>query len=406
MPSFSMPKTQRSYYHPHLDSAGALEEMTNRDAQMIRDSDLEFDAIYVSGLSGIIPGAIVANKLGKQLIIARKPDTNSHATMIVEGMPTCKFTYIVYDDFVCSGSTLKRMAKQMNVTDDLGYSKCVGVFLNASGRRYQNPGFSNKRIHYFSTNHKTKQETGCQEKSSKQSDSNLLLENERGTFLSAATDTLELQNQLRLAIGLSKVKTTKALSNASRRSAISASQEAFNLRQALMRLKRPNPVSLAKSMMHSERPSLIEKEFNKPLTKLFVPPVCTFTSLSEILPNQPRLNSKCLTPTHLSNLMAGLTGKPQNRKLIVLSDYWPKQRGLSPLTGLMRPITRPDFQNIYQNVPVKATHLFRVATEYWESSLRRVNKKPSESEDRQQMNRCIQNLPKLRVATEGIGLWG
>ena len=79
----------------------------------------EFDTIVVSGLSGVIPGAIIAHKYNKQLVVVRKDDDITHGTRtegkdhFKEGTP-----YIVLDDFICSGRTMTRILTKMQ---DLGY---------------------------------------------------------------------------------------------------------------------------------------------------------------------------------------------------------------------------------------------------------------------------------------------
>ena len=70
----------------------------------------EFDVIFVTGLSGIIPGAILAHKYGKQLVVVRKDDDITHGVrtegrdFFAPGTP-----YIILDDVVSSGRTLMRL---------------------------------------------------------------------------------------------------------------------------------------------------------------------------------------------------------------------------------------------------------------------------------------------------------
>ena len=65
----------------------------------------EFDAIAFRGLSGALIAPSVADQLGKKLIAIRKPDDGSHGTS-VEG-ETSETQYIILDDFVSSGSTVR-----------------------------------------------------------------------------------------------------------------------------------------------------------------------------------------------------------------------------------------------------------------------------------------------------------
>ena len=76
----------------------------------------EFEAIVVSGLSGIIPGAIIAQRWKKQLVVVRKDDEPTHGKRLEgfahyandpgfkRGMP-----YVVLDDFIARGGTMRRI---------------------------------------------------------------------------------------------------------------------------------------------------------------------------------------------------------------------------------------------------------------------------------------------------------
>ena len=67
----------------------------------------EIDAIACSGISGIVPSAIVSNRLEKNLIIVRKSGEKNHSDNICEGLYKSDYTinYLVIDDFVDSGKT-------------------------------------------------------------------------------------------------------------------------------------------------------------------------------------------------------------------------------------------------------------------------------------------------------------
>lgn len=73
-----------------------------------------FDALYVTGQSGEIPGAVVAYLLKKQLIILRKAgaDGNHHSHGCrVEGWYQGHERCIILDDFCSSGKTLRELLK-------------------------------------------------------------------------------------------------------------------------------------------------------------------------------------------------------------------------------------------------------------------------------------------------------
>lgn len=71
----------------------------------------EFDSILVTGLSGIVPGSIIAHKLGKRLVVLRKPGEPTHGQE-VEGAydwADSDKDYVIVDDFVAGGKTMTRL---------------------------------------------------------------------------------------------------------------------------------------------------------------------------------------------------------------------------------------------------------------------------------------------------------
>jgi len=84
-----------------------------RSMQALSPISEHFDAIMVTGQSGIIPGAIVAFLMHKQLIVVRKTDAqgnhHSHGAAL-EGVAINHRPRIVFlDDFVSTGNTIKRL---------------------------------------------------------------------------------------------------------------------------------------------------------------------------------------------------------------------------------------------------------------------------------------------------------
>lgn len=98
---------------------GSLPRSLRHLEESLADIWNEFDVILVSGLSGIIPGAIIANKYGKQLVVVRKDDDVTHGVR-TEGKDyfAVGTPYILLDDMVASGRTLRRMLDKMV---ELGY---------------------------------------------------------------------------------------------------------------------------------------------------------------------------------------------------------------------------------------------------------------------------------------------
>ena len=97
----------------------------------------KFDAIVMSGYSMALIAPCIADALHKPLILVRKEEEDCASSYRVEGT-VCK-RYIIIDDLVCSGETLKRIQRKIG---DHFYSgaKLVGLYL------YQ-PQFSAYRTH-------------------------------------------------------------------------------------------------------------------------------------------------------------------------------------------------------------------------------------------------------------------
>jgi len=98
----------------------------------IQKSRVDFDAIAVRGVSGLLVGPAVAVALNKHLIVVRKThDTamngSSHSYNQVEGCCKKNCRYIIIDDFISTGETIgkvKEMVEDFNETAIL-----VGVVL-------------------------------------------------------------------------------------------------------------------------------------------------------------------------------------------------------------------------------------------------------------------------------------
>lgn len=103
------PKYAAGSYQMHTTHTG-LREAVARCMKALRRIADQFDAIFVTGQSGIVPGSIVAYQLKKELIILRKDKENAHGAM-VEGKAygTPGIRYVIIDDFVSGGSTLARL---------------------------------------------------------------------------------------------------------------------------------------------------------------------------------------------------------------------------------------------------------------------------------------------------------
>lgn len=103
-------------------------------AQQMR-REVGFDTIAFQGTSGAAAAYILAKELYVPLICIRKEDDKSHYARdngLFEGSLDAK-RYIIVDDFICSGSTVRRIE---NVIHEKlkGEAKCVGYLMYSSAR--------------------------------------------------------------------------------------------------------------------------------------------------------------------------------------------------------------------------------------------------------------------------------
>ena len=85
--------------------------------------DIGFDSIVVCGVSGLLVGAQIADILNKNIVIVRKNEKR-YSPFYIEGAYPGR--YIVVDDLVCSGSTIRYITK--NIKEEYPLSKCLGVY--------------------------------------------------------------------------------------------------------------------------------------------------------------------------------------------------------------------------------------------------------------------------------------
>ena len=75
---------------------------------------VKFDAIVVTGVSGLLVGSALAVKMGKRLAIVRKrDDRENHATVQIESGMKPNDWWIFVDDITASGATIERVKRIM-----------------------------------------------------------------------------------------------------------------------------------------------------------------------------------------------------------------------------------------------------------------------------------------------------
>lgn len=114
-----------SWIRPLVDPAKRRQAVART---RVRLSELpEFDAIAFTGLSGSVIAGAVASAMDKYLYCVRKEGESKHSAYVVEG-PETGLRYIIIDDFISSGSTVRRVMEKVAAHTD-NQAKCVGAYL-------------------------------------------------------------------------------------------------------------------------------------------------------------------------------------------------------------------------------------------------------------------------------------
>lgn len=107
------------YYFRDALSGTSRTTIINRMVAVLENRGI--DAIVVTGMSGAVIGAIVAERLNVSLVIVRKPTEKSHSYAPVTGDFGKGWAFI--DDFVDSGDTLRRVKDAVGARS----ATCVGM---------------------------------------------------------------------------------------------------------------------------------------------------------------------------------------------------------------------------------------------------------------------------------------
>lgn len=91
------------------------------DLRKISDS---FDSIACCGVSGMMVVPQIAELLNKHIVVVRKEGEKCYSEFRTEGV--APFRYIIVDDLICSGDTLKHIKKVLK--EEYRRSECIGVY--------------------------------------------------------------------------------------------------------------------------------------------------------------------------------------------------------------------------------------------------------------------------------------
>lgn len=108
--------------------------------------NVSFDAIAFTGVSGALLAPPIARECGAGLILVRKAQDNSHAGIALEGALDAE-TYIIVDDFVSSGDTVRNIIEsitkniiQCRYSREARLPRCVGIYEAHNGNLWTATG--------------------------------------------------------------------------------------------------------------------------------------------------------------------------------------------------------------------------------------------------------------------------
>ena len=110
--------------------------------RMIKITGVKFDTIVFMGISGSLVAPIVAQKMNKHLLVARKLGENNHSCMRLEGhIDSHKF--IIIDDLISTGDTIKAIFEAIDESvkkspGNLSVDNCQGIFLYNGYKEFGN----------------------------------------------------------------------------------------------------------------------------------------------------------------------------------------------------------------------------------------------------------------------------
>lgn len=125
---------------------GKTVEKTIANAERLR-FETRFDTIAFTGISGSAMAFILSHWLDIPLLCVRKKGENSHyhkqTNRLVEGNVKDIKKYVIVDDFISSGSTVKHVIE--SIRDACPVAECVGMLMYSGYRddSFQHPSWKN-----------------------------------------------------------------------------------------------------------------------------------------------------------------------------------------------------------------------------------------------------------------------
>lgn len=125
-------------YLPHADYLSDCFDIkkrvrtVNRLWEFVIKEKIEFDSIAVMGISGLVIGSILSYRLGSNLCVVRKTKRTHSENKVESGFNNIE-SYLIIDDLMDSGKTVRSIIKEIRNADNINGSKrCVGgIFYNS-----------------------------------------------------------------------------------------------------------------------------------------------------------------------------------------------------------------------------------------------------------------------------------
>lgn len=118
----------------HTTYFKTLDRMVKKIKKYLADNGITDCALAVRGLSGLLAGPYVAAKLKIDFCAIRKYDESAHSGNRIEGVKFVR-NYIIVDDFVESGATVREIHEEMS--NEYDNPKLLAVFCYSSMSGYQ-----------------------------------------------------------------------------------------------------------------------------------------------------------------------------------------------------------------------------------------------------------------------------
>lgn len=115
-----------NYLHQGLDCV-ELQKRINATVVFLQRRSQKFDAIAFRGMSGALVAPAVAARLKKNLLMVRKATDSNHSSLSVEGFNGAPQRYVIIDDFIFTGATVREIQRTIGQMKHGAGHKLIGM---------------------------------------------------------------------------------------------------------------------------------------------------------------------------------------------------------------------------------------------------------------------------------------